>query len=256
MIDSFLRHPLTRGLDLDDPRTTHLRREIIQSKPLLKSIYNEWYTEIGAVIPEGSGNVLEIGSGAGFFNETIDGLITSDTFHLPWLSVVMDAQTLPFRDQSLRAVVMFNVLHHIKNVDRFFQEASRCVRPSGVIAMIEPWRTRWSNFIYSYLHYEPFDADVEEWKIDSVGSLSGANDALPWIVFSRDRETFERKFSEWKVMRIKLDMPFIYLASGGVSRRSLFPGMSYPIWRFAEKTLSPWMDSLGMFALIVLEKQS
>jgi SAM-dependent methyltransferase len=255
MIDSFLRHPLTRGLDLDDPRTTHLRREIIQSKPLLKSIYKEWYTEIAAVIPGGSGDVLEIGSGAGFFNETIDGLITSDTFHLPWLSVVMDAQTLPFSDQSLRAIVMFNVLHHIKDVDRYFQEASRCVQPSGVIAMIEPWRTRWSNFIYSHMHYEPFDADVEEWKIDSVGSLSGANDALPWIVFSRDRETFERNFSDWKIQRIKLDMPFVYLASGGISRRSLFPGMSYPFWRLAEKILRPWMDSLGMFALIVLEKQ-
>lgn len=256
MIDSFLRHPLTRGLDLDDPRTTHLRREIIQSKPLLKSIYKEWYTEIAAVIPEGSGDVLEIGSGAGFLNEYITGLITSDTFHLPWLSVVMDAQTLPFRDQSLRAIVMFNVLHHIKSVERLFEEASRCVRPSGIIAMIEPWRTGWSNFVYSNLHHEPFDTEVDEWEMDSAGSLSGANGALPWIVFSRDREVFERKFPNWKITRIKLDMPFVYLASGGVSRRSLFPGMSYSFWRFAEMMLRPWIDSLGMFALIVLEKQS
>ena len=256
MIDSLLRHPLTRDLDIDDPRTTYLRREIIQSKPFLKSIYAEWYTEIAAIIPEGSGDVLEIGSGAGFFNEYIDGLITSDTFHLPWLSVVMDAQTLPFSDQSLRAVVMFNVLHHIKNVDRFFHEASRCVGPSGVIAMIEPWRTRWSNFVYATLHHEPFDADVEEWKIDPTGPLSGANDALPWIIFSRDRKRFEQDYEEWKIIRIKLDMPVVYLASGGISRRSLMPRMSYPLWRFAEKKLRPWMDSLGMFALIVLEKQS
>ncbi len=256
MIDSFLRHPFTRDLDLDDPRTTYLRQEIIQSKPFLKSIYAEWYAAIAEAIPERSGGVLEIGSGGGFFRDYVDGLITSDTLYVPWLSALLDAQALPLRDQSLRAIAMINVLHHIKNVDRFFQEASRCVGPSGVIAMIEPWRTSWSNFVYSNLHHEPFDADAEGWEIDSAGSLSGANGALPWILFSRDRDIFERKFPDWRIVRIQLDMPFVYLASGGVSRRSLFPGMSYPIWRFAEKMLTPWMGSLGMFALIVLEKQS
>jgi hypothetical protein len=38
MIKSVLAHPLTRGLDIDDPRTTGLHREIIQSKRFLRKI--------------------------------------------------------------------------------------------------------------------------------------------------------------------------------------------------------------------------
>jgi len=44
-------------------------------------------------------------------------------------------------DGSLRAIVMTDVLHHIPNVESFFAEAARCVRPGGVIVMIEPWLT-------------------------------------------------------------------------------------------------------------------
>ena len=32
--------------DLDDPKTTQLRRHIIQDKPLLKNIYEEWYNAL------------------------------------------------------------------------------------------------------------------------------------------------------------------------------------------------------------------
>jgi len=39
MIKALLAHPLTRGMDIDDPRTTHLRQEVIQSKPFLRKIY-------------------------------------------------------------------------------------------------------------------------------------------------------------------------------------------------------------------------
>ena len=36
-IKAWLAHPLTRELDLDDPRTTQLRRQIIQEKRLSAS---------------------------------------------------------------------------------------------------------------------------------------------------------------------------------------------------------------------------
>ena len=53
MIKRLLAHPLTRGLDLDDPRTTELRRTIIQSKPFLRALYTEWYREVCEVLPAG-----------------------------------------------------------------------------------------------------------------------------------------------------------------------------------------------------------
>ena len=43
--------------ELDDPRTTLLRRDIILSKPFLKKVYEEWYALIKkrlSDIPEGT----------------------------------------------------------------------------------------------------------------------------------------------------------------------------------------------------------
>jgi len=47
----WLEHPLTRGLDLDDPRTTYLRRQILATKPFLRRIYEEWYAAIARSLP-------------------------------------------------------------------------------------------------------------------------------------------------------------------------------------------------------------
>lgn len=67
MLKALLAHPLTRGLDIDDPQTTHLRQQIIQEKYFLRKIYEEWYQSIAASLPSGYGAVLELGSGAGFY---------------------------------------------------------------------------------------------------------------------------------------------------------------------------------------------
>jgi hypothetical protein len=43
MLKKLLAHPLTRGLEPDDPRTTELRRRIIRGKKFLHRINEEWY---------------------------------------------------------------------------------------------------------------------------------------------------------------------------------------------------------------------
>ena len=83
MIKLILAHPLTRGMDIDDPRTTQLRLRIVRSKRFLRKIYEEWYRDIVAALPPCDGQVLELGSGAGFLSEFIPGLITSEIFKTP-----------------------------------------------------------------------------------------------------------------------------------------------------------------------------
>ncbi|MBL8798939.1 MAG: class I SAM-dependent methyltransferase, partial [Planctomycetia bacterium] len=125
----WLAHPLTRGLDIDDPATTQLRRDIIREKTFLRRIYDEWYAALAASLPTGAGAVLELGSGAGFLDEYISGLITSEVFPCPGCELVLDASDLPFDAGSLRGIVMTDVLHHLPQPRRFFAEAARCVRP-------------------------------------------------------------------------------------------------------------------------------
>jgi hypothetical protein len=253
-VKSWLAEPLTRGLDLDDPRTTELRRAILRQKAALRRIYEEWYTLLAAAVPGGAGAVLELGSGAGFCKEYISGLITSDVFECPGVDRVVDAQRMTFDAGSLRSIVMIDVLHHIPDVRQFFGEAARCIRPGGTVAMIEPWITSWSRFVYGNLHHEPFDPDAAAWEFPSTGPLSGANGALPWIVFRRDRAQFEREFPAWRVRSVEPMMPIRYLLSGGMSVRSLVPAWTFGLWRRTEHVFRPWMDHLAMFALIVLSR--
>jgi SAM-dependent methyltransferase len=166
--------------------------------------------------------------------------------------LVADAQLLPLENQSLRGIVMCDVLHHIPHPRRFFSEATRCVRRGGVITMIEPWVTPWSRIVYRYLHHEPFSPDAVEWDIPGSGPLSGANGALPWILFRRDRLQFEREFPQWEIHRIEPFMPLRYLLSGGVSKRGMMPGFTFPLWRALEY---PFRGAAGMFAKIILIKR-
>src|SRR5260370_974234 len=89
-----LAHPLTRGLDIDDPSTTVKRRTIIEGKPFLKRIYQEWSETISGHLPDLSGPVLELGSGAGFLSGYIPRLITSEVFPCPGIQAVLDGQAL------------------------------------------------------------------------------------------------------------------------------------------------------------------
>lgn len=246
-------HPLTRGLDIDSPSTTALRRRIVRDKPFLRQLYEEWYRLIQAEMPAISGEILELGSGAGFLDEYIDGLITSETFVTPGARVVLDGTKLPFANSSLRAIVMTDVFHHISMPRAFLTEAMRCLKPEGAVVMVEPWLSPWSRFVYRRFHHEPFEPEAERWEFPATGPLSGANGALPWMVFERDRTVFERDFPQLHIRGIRTMMPIAYLLSGGVSMRSLMPGFTYRFWRGLENALGTMTDSLAMFAMIVID---
>lgn len=250
----WLTHPAARGYDIDDPRLVSVRRHLVRDKRFLRKIYDEWYAAIVAALPSGAGQVLELGSGGGFLEDTVPGLITSELQICPHVRVVLDAQSLPLTDGSLRAIVMTDVLHHLPDSRRFLREAARCVRPGGRVVMIEPWVSAWSSLIYTRLHHEPFRPDATDWAFPRGGPLSAANMALPWIIFVRDRAQFEREFPQWRLVAVKPIMPFRYLLSGGVSMRAFMPGWTFAFWRALERALTPWSGRLGMFAQIVLER--
>jgi SAM-dependent methyltransferase len=254
MLRNLLLHPLARGRDVDDPETTEVRRTIILTKPFLRRLYDEWYADIRDHLPAGEGPVVELGSGAGHLEDFIPGLLTSEILPCPHVRIVMDAGFLPFPDSSLRALVMTDVFHHLPRPRAFLHEAGRCLRPGGAVVMIEPWVTPWSGFVYRNLHPEPFDPEAAHWEFPSQGPLSGANAALPWIVFARDRDRFREEFPLLAPAGIELLMPFRYLVSGGLTLRSLQPGWTFPAWRSLERVLRPCWPKIAMFARIVLHR--
>lgn len=251
-LSKILAYPDTANIDVDDPQVTYQRRAIIRKKRFLHAIYQEWYCMQIAQLPTMPGKVLEIGSGAGFFDEINKQTITSEIFFCPFVDAILDGMHLPFQDESLRAVVMTDVFHHIPNVEQFLREVVRTLRPGGRVIMIEPWVTRWSCWVMDHFHSEPMDVEMKTWQFPSYGPLSSSNQALPWIVFQRDRQIFEHKYSDLKLITLLPFMPFRYLLSGGVSMRSLAPAGCNPFLTKLERGLD--QKNWAMFSLIVLEK--
>jgi len=249
-----LTQPEVRGVDLDAPGTVDLHRSLARGKPFLRSIYNEWYTWLAAALPEGEGRVLELGSGGGFLRDLLAETIASDVVPSAHVEVALDGQALSFGENALRGIAMTNVLHHLPDVRLFLEEAGRCVRPGGVVAMIEPWCTPWSRLVYGKLHHEELKVDAVDWAFESTGPLNSANIALPWIIFERDRSRFEAEFPQWRIELVEPFMPLRYLLSGGVSVRSVVPAWSYSMWKYVEESATRWNRWTAMFAKIVLTR--
>lgn len=240
---------------IDDPATTIERINILQAKHFLKKIYEEWYAFVISALPGGMEPVLELGSGAGFLQTLCPEVIRSEIFFCPGINMVADGCALPFRNDSLRAIVFTDVLHHISRPALFFEEASRCVKSGGRVIMVEPWVSALSTVIYKYFHHEPFDPRIEKWEFISQGPLSDANGALPWIIFERDRQVFSARFPEWDIQVIKPFMSCRYLLSGGFSRHGLMPARTFYFWKMVEQFVEKLTGQTAMFAKIIIEKR-
>ncbi len=253
---TWLQLPESRRVEnLDDPATTALHRAIIMRKPFLKRVYIEFYQRLASAFPDGTQGktIVELGSGGGFISEVLPGVITSDIIPLPWVQRCFSALDMPFGDTTLDGIFMINVFHHIPDVTRFCREAMRVLKPGGCLAMIEPANTPWARMIYQRCHHEPFDPS-RGWAFESSGPLSGANGALPWIVFVRDRARFGAEFPALHVARVECHTPFRYLLSGGVSMRQLVPDWSFRPLTVCERVAGPLNNLLGMFMTIHVRK--
>jgi|GEM_PF-188027 len=248
--------PQTKEIEnLDGPRTALLHRDIIRSKPFLKRIYTDFYNRFKKAVkgfPDGA-LFVELGSGGGFIKDVMPGVVTSDIVDLEGVDRHFSALNMPLKDASVDAFFMIDVLHHVNDAARFFREVSRCLRPGGKIIMIEPANTLWSRFVHRNFHHEPFDT-AGGWTVGKSGALSGANTALAWIIFYRDRQKFENKFPDLKITQLENHTPLRYIVSGGLSFRQLLPSFTYNVIKGVESLISPFNGCLGMFLTVQVEK--
>jgi SAM-dependent methyltransferase len=256
LLDKLKLPEVRDAASLDDAALSSLHRQIIIKKKFLRRIYVDFYGELmNAVGYSPDKTIIELGSGGGFLKELFPTIITSDVLQLSSVDRIFSAMAMPFDDGALDAIVMVDVLHHIPDVRAFFREATRCLKPGGRMAMIEPANTCWGRFIYTHFHHEGFDPNTG-WEFQSQGPLSTANGALPWILFHRDRHQFESEFPSLHIMQVRPHTPCRYLLSGGLTLRQLVPAWSYSVFKGLEFCLSPLNGLLGMFQTIILEKNS
>lgn len=246
-------HPLARGIDLETVEATRVHRRLIREKSFLNRLYRHYYAEFLAAHGQAPpGARVEIGSGSGFLVELIPGLVSLDLRPGADVSVVGSAMALPFSRRTAGAVFILNTLHHLPDPVMFLEEVSRILKPLGRCVVIEPFVSPFSRFLNRNFHHEPFDPEADSWKNDPAGLQSGANLALPWILFYRDRHKFEAQFPELRILRRTPHTIWLHLLSGGVSRKALLPGMFFGPALRIERLMRPLNAALAIMMTVEL----
>ena len=205
-------------------RAPETYRAAWESKPVLRAIYQHLYRRIAMECT--TGKSLEIGGGSGNLKSLLPDVFSTDIVLSPWLDAVADAQRLPFATQSFDNIVMFDVLHHLGRPKLFFVEAARVLRRGGRVVMVEPGITPISWAFFKLLHDEPVRLSVDPLSDASVLDETDpwdANQAIPTVLFGRDRTRFEAMFPELRVARVERLSLFAYPLSGGFKKWQLVP---------------------------------
>jgi SAM-dependent methyltransferase len=243
-------------LAIDSPERTVLHGKIIREKKFTEKLYRQWYSEFEDCLSRcPKGKLIELGSGGGFLKEIIPSVLTSDILELEGNDLCFSALDMPFEDHSVAAIFMIDTFHHIPDSAQFLKEVDRVLMPGGKMLMIEPANSIFGRFIYQNFHHEPFLPKAKDWTIPASGPMSGANGALPYIVFERDYERFKKEFPSLKRSKPRYRNPLLYLLSGGVSFKQLLPDFTYEFVSFFDNILPRFFPFFSMFVKIELTKE-
>jgi SAM-dependent methyltransferase len=247
-----------KNIEIDSAHTITLHKNIITSKRLLKYVYDSWYKEFTPAALSTQSIALpmiELGSGPSYMNCFIPDIIKTDVIAHPNIHQVIQAETLPYQDKGLRAIFLVNVLHHMQDPSRFFQEATRTLQHGGRLVMLEPSGSPINKWIFNRFHRsEYWDDTIKTWENKNQERLSSANNAIPSIVFLRDRKKFEADFPQLKIKKIKYHTLLSNILSGGLSYRSFLPGFCLPLVQIIETLAFPLMSKFGTMMTIDIEK--
>ena len=210
---------------MDQRQTFH--RAQWEKKKAVRLLYRDFHRQLFESCPEG--RVLDIGGGTAHIKEFRPDVVSTDILKFPGIDVVADAHRLPFRDEFFAGVVMLDVLHHLERPLEFLREASRVLKPSGRLAMIEPAMTILARRFYDRFHEEPVDMTADPFApvvIDPDRDPFDANQAIPTLLFATAaaRRRVEQTIPSLRVRKVDWQSLFAYPMSGGFQKWSLIPG--------------------------------
>jgi SAM-dependent methyltransferase len=200
---------------------------------------------------------VEIGAGVSFFKKLYPEVVSTDIKQAENLDMVVDALAMPFTNDSIRAVYGLNCFHHFPDPDRFFCELERVLTPGGGCVLIEPYYGPVARRVFKKLFAtETFDLSQANWENQGNHVMSGANQALSYIVFVRDLDKLTALHPKLEIVDHQpLNNYLRYLLCGGLNFRSLLPGFTAPFIKGLEWLLTPLNHIFALHHIIVIRKK-
>lgn len=260
-IRTYLQEPRLKGIDPDSDEMLKVHSQVLYEKQMMKEVFSEFYDTCVNLDNKYFKNInakrVEIGAGVSFFKKKYPEIIATDIKKAENLDMVVDAQNMPFENNSIRAIYGINCFHHFPNPNLFFKELERVLENGCGCILIDPYHGTIARWFYRKIFdQETFDIDQKEWINDSLGFMNGANQALSYIVFKRDLKKFEQLFPNLEIVIQKpLNNYLRYLLSGGLNFRQILPSFFSPIIKFLEFIFQPFNKQLALHHYIVIRKK-
>lgn len=258
---NYLKEPRLEGIDPDSDELLVLHSKVLYEKPMMRDVFAEFYDTCINLDNKhftGKGKRVEIGAGVSFFKKKYPEILSTDVKTAPNLDMVVDAQNMPFEANSIRGIYGINCFHHFPNPNLFFKELDRVLEPGGGCVLIDPYYgTVASRFYKKIFDSETFDMTQKEWVNEELGFMNGANQALSYIVFVRDKKKLEQLFPNLEIVVQKpLNNYLRYLLSGGLNFRQVLPSFFSPLIKLWEFTLIPFNRVFALHHIIVIRKKA
>lgn len=253
---TWLRVRSLKALRPGSPEFFTVQKQLILNRPLVKRCYDDWYARLlrnADSVPQ-NGIMLELGSGGSYLKSIRPAIVSSDVVENV-ADLVVDGRKLPFPDNSVQALFLTHVFHHIPDVSAFLAEAQRVLVPGGVISMIEVAHTPFAKFFFKNFHHEPYNDRPQQWTFEQKDSMMDCNQALSWMVFVRDRAQFGRQFPNLEVAAIEYIPWLTYFLSGGVTSPYLIPKFLNPLLIALEKLTTPAAPVFSLHWHICIRKK-
>ncbi len=261
-IRTFLREPRLNGIDPDSEVLVTIHSKILYEKPMMKGVFAEFYDTCirldNKYFSNSSGKRVEIGAGVSFFKKKYPEILSTDIKKAENLDMVVDAQNMPFENQSIRAIYGINCFHHFPNPKLFFAELQRVLQVGGGCVLIDPYYGLVAKPFYERIFdTETFDITQSEWTNNNMGFMNNANQALSYIVFKRDKKIFEKLYPNLEIVIQKpLNNYLRYLLSGGLNFRQILPNFFSSLIKFIEWLLMPFNTIFALHHIIVIRKKN
>ena len=254
-----LREPTLSCMDIDGQERLELHRKVLGRKHLLRVVFTELhhlFHRLKNEYLEGIGDEIEIGAGVAPMRDTYPKVLATDIIDSPHLDRTINAEAMDLESASVRVIYGQNCFHHFPRPESFFRELERVLVPGGGAILMEPYYGPVATLLFKRLfRTEGFDKTFPDWNTPVKGPMNGANQALSYIVFVRDRELFEQKFPLLRVVHRSVAPNYLkYLISGGVNFRQLLPNAFIPALSLMEWLLLPFGRLLALHHFVVIKK--
>lgn len=120
--------------------------------------------------------ILEIGAGKKPCKELFQeaSFTCTDVVSYDWVDELIDANKMPYKENSFDLVICNNVLEHVPTPQQAVDEIHRCLKPRGKLFLVVPFLFPLHDVPHDYFRFTEYSLAnlFEKWCVTKIQSIS------------------------------------------------------------------------------------